>query len=300
MYIYKYKKLLSLNPILMKLKTFFLAFSLFLAFSAFSQECGSKLSPNHAALYAKYLQLAAVAPNPLPHDTCLNKELSVVFWIFLDSLGNNNVIPGNITTCIKNLNKYFKPICLKFDSCVTKYIPEHEYNKWIRADHEPKIVGNSYNYYIEKTINIYLVDNLITPAANGYAHPPGGRDLIVIRKTALTSMTPVHEMGHFFGLPHTFAEISINAADGPSSEFSNLTNSQTTGDGFYDTDADPYSIGSGSGPCGYVYGPKDANNQYYVPPVDNIMSYWGCRCRFTIEQLNWMAYTYLTARNYLH
>src|SRR5688572_26661534 len=101
----------------MKLRSIFLIILFCSVFQLFSQECGSKLLPNYAAIHAKYLQQMAVAPNPLPHDTCLNKELSVVFWIVLDSLNNNNVIPGAITTCINNLNKYFKPICLKFDSC---------------------------------------------------------------------------------------------------------------------------------------------------------------------------------------
>lgn len=284
----------------MKLKTFFLVFTLFLSFSVFSQDdCGSELPPNYASLHAKYLQIAAPSGTLLPHDTCLNKKLSIVFYVFLDSLGQPGVTAGQYAQCISILNKYFKPICLQFMNCSTKFIPEHEYNNWDRPNHEFKITGN-YNYFTEKTINIYLVTNMIVPPKNGYAYGPGGKDLIVMKKSAFTGMTAVHEMGHFMGLPHTFAEISTNSEDGPSSELVNLTNSQTSGDGFTDTDADPYSIGSGAGPCGFVYGPKDANNQYYVPPVDNIMSYWGCRCRFTQEQYNWMAYMYSTIRNYLH
>jgi hypothetical protein len=283
----------------MKLKTFFLAFTLFFSVTVLAQECGSKLMPNYVTLRKQYQQLAAANPTLLPHDTCLNKKLSIVFYIFLDSLGNPNVTPAQLTSCITILNKYFKPICLEFMNCSTVYIPEHEYNDWDKPNHENKIVGN-YNWFTEKTINIYLVANMVVPPKNGYAYGPGGRDLIVMRKSAFTGMTAVHEMGHFFGLPHTFAEISTNSEDGPSSELVNLSNCTTNGDGFCDTDADPYSTGSGTSPCGFVYGPKDANNQYYVPPVDNIMSYWSCRCRFTQEQYNWMAYMYITIRNYLH
>jgi len=263
------------------------------------KDCGTELPLNYASERAKFQQLLA-SSTLLPHDTCLNKKLSIVFYIFLDSLGNPGVSAANLTTCINNLNKYFKPICVKFENCSTKYIPEHEYNKWDKPNHEFKITGNN-NYYTDKTINIYLVDVILTPGGNGYAYMPGSsKDLIVLRKSALTTLTPVHEMGHFFGLPHTFAEISTNLSDGPSSEVVIRTNCTTNGDGFCDTDADPWPTGSSTAACGFTYGPKDVNNNYYMPPVDNIMSYWSCRCRFTQEQYNWMAYMYVTLRNYLH
>ena len=284
----------------MKHSFYLLVIFSFVCGNTFSQkECGTELMPNYASERAKFQQLMASSAL-LPHDTCLNKKLSIVFYVFLDSLGNPGVTAANINSCITILNKYFKPICIKFESCSTKYIPEHEYNKWDRPNHETKIVGN-YNYYTHKTINIYVVDNIIVPGANGYAHMPGDpRDLIVLRKSALGSLTPVHEMGHFMGLPHTFAEISTNLEDGPSTELVLRTNCTTNGDGFCDTDADPFPTGASPSPCGFVYGPKDANNNYYLPPVDNIMSYWNCRCRFTQEQYNWMAYMYVTMRNYLH
>lgn len=283
----------------MKHNLYLLVICFLISFTVKSQECGTKLMPDYAAQMAKYQQLLA-ANSLLPHDTCLNKKLSIVFYIFLDSLGNPGVTAANINTCITNLNKYFKPICITFEACSTKYIPEHEYNKWDKPNHEFKITGN-YNYYTEKTINIYLVDVILNPGGNGYAYMPGGtKDLIVIRKGALGSLTPVHEMGHFFGLPHTFAEISTSSPDGPSSELVRRTNCSTMGDGFCDTDADPWPTGSSSASCGFTYGPTDSNGKYYLPPVDNIMSYWTCRCRFTQEQYNWMAYMYVTIRNYLH
>ncbi len=106
-------------------------------------------------------------------------------------------------------------------------------------------------------------------------------------------------MGHFFGLPHTFEGPSPNA---PSTELVNETNCTTTGDGFCDTEADPYPAGVDvTKPCGLNYGPQDANGHYYTPPVDNIMTYYkGCNCRFTQQQYNHMAYIYYTIRNYLH
>jgi hypothetical protein len=266
--------------------------NLFFVFSVYSQECGTVLPPNYTATRQHYNQLRS-AGALLPHDTCLKKELSIVFYIFLDSLGTNNVPAANITTCLNNLNKYFKPICIKFLNCSTRTVPEYEYNEWDRPNHQYKIVGN-FNWHTDKTINIYLVDNIVVPGgANGYAD--AGDNLIVMKKSALTGLTPVHEMGHFFGLPHTF-EPTVPT------ELVRRTNCYTTGDMFCDTDADPYPITGPPplGPCGFTYGPTDPAGDYYVPPVDNIMSYWGCRCRFTQEQYNYMAWTYITSLSYLH
>jgi len=161
----------------MRLKVFLLTIVLFSSFLAFSQECGSKLPDNYAAMRKQYNNfIAAPSGSLLPHDTCLNKKLSIVFYVFLDSLGNPNVTTGQYAACIAILNKYFKPICLQFMNCSTVFIPEHEYNKWDRPNHEFKITGNSYNWFTEKTINIYLVQQMIVPPKAGYAYGPGGKD----------------------------------------------------------------------------------------------------------------------------
>ena len=52
--------------------------------------------------------------------------------------------------------------------------------------------------------------------------------------------------------------------------------------------------------CNYQTGIKDGNNEYYVPPVDNLMSLYPCRCHFSQEQYNYMAHIILTKRLYLH
>ena len=75
-----------------------------------------------------------------------------------------------------------------------------------------------------------------------------------------------------------------------------------SGDGFCDTEADPHPIGEVQGaPCDFQSGPKDANNDYYTPPLDNYMTYFKpCRCRFTQEQYNFMALTFLLGGTQLH
>jgi hypothetical protein len=84
----------------------------------------------------------------------------------------------------------------------------------------------------------------------------------------------------------------------------NGMNCETTGDLVCDTAADPDPEGNcdPDDKCNYTGTPViDANGDWYVPPTDNYMSYYGspCRCRFTPGQYNRMIQQYLTNRSYL-
>lgn len=274
----------------MKFKLLFFLGVFFSCFAVNAQTCGTHFSAKQMKSHFELMSSGSYQA----HDTCLNKKLSIVFHIVLDSNNAPGVTPTDLSDCIDKLNLYFKRICITFMNCSTNYIPNYNYNKWQDVEHEPPVFAN---YYVDSTINIYLVEGIVTPAgAAGYAYGPGGPDAIVIQKSSISDMTPVHEMGHFFGLPHTFE------GTGGSIELVNGSNCLTTGDGFCDTEADPYPTGDDANePCSFKYGPVDANSNYYTPPVDNIMTYFkNCRCRFTQQQYNHMAYTYYTSRNYLH
>lgn len=249
-----------------------------------NSKCGFKMSAaelqNH---YAKVLSMTSM----LPHDTCLNRELSLVFHIVLDSMGQPGVTQAEIDVCVTNLNLAWKPICISFKSCSLNYVPDYNYNQWEEDYDEPTFSGN---YYGDNTIDVVLVENIVLPAgAAGYASTMGH---IVMNKNALSGITPIHEMGHLFGLPHTFEP----------GEMVRRTNCYTSGDGFCDTEADPHPDGEVTGaPCGFQPGPKDANNDYYTPPLDNYMTYFKpCRCRFTQEQYNFMALTFILSGTHLH
>jgi phage-related protein len=104
-------------------------------------------------------------------------------------------------------------------------------------------------------------------------------------------------MGHFFGLYHTFdQDFGVELVDG--------SNCETTGDLVCDTEADPTDEGDHLPypDCNYT-GPymTDANGDYYVPPTNNIMSYYSfdCICRFTPQQYNRMLEQYQQFRSYL-
>jgi hypothetical protein len=143
-----------------------------------------------------------------------------------------------------------------------------------------------------------FVKTISFPAgAAGYAPlatslPPNPKDIIVIKKNTVNLMkkTICHELGHFFGLYHTF-ETKFGA------ELVNGSNCKTTGDLICDTEADIQTPNITN--CQYAGADKDAKGNFYFPPIGNIMSFHDCFCKFTTEQYNKMAYVFLNYRKYL-
>lgn len=309
---------------------------LYLFFLTCSLQLQLKSADNHIAYDVKdhkTVSHKSVAPNfftNIPRDTCLDKKFSVVFYIILDSIHSMpNTTPASVTayinaiplaTAINIMNTAFSRLCVSFEHCKTVTISNYSYNKWKTGVIDSIVTAN---WYSEKTLNIYLPSKVIStlPFDNvSYSAPLSSgtvttKDFIVVQQNMLISLNNasfagshlLHALGHFFGLPHTYAEVSASLADGPSTELVNGSNSTTNGDGFDDTDADcfPTNFNASVMPvpiCTYEYktGTLDANGKYYSPPIDNFMSLYECRCRFSQRQYNAMAKTILTKRLYLH
>lgn len=225
---------------------------------------------------------------------CLNKKLSIIAYIVRDSLGDPGITQQQVFEAIDSANKDFAPICLSFIVCDFVYVDNFQYDNYHIApnpdtlDDEKEMLTL---YYRPAIINMYFVKDITTSPECGHAYMPGSPwDLVVIKKECLPTKTISHELGHFFGLYHTF-ENPGELVDG-----SNCTSS---GDQLCDTPADPKGTVDAS--CKFT-GPvfKDANGDWYFPPVDNIMSYYdNCPCRFTREQYLRMVEQYLLFRSYL-
>ncbi len=133
-------------------------------------------------------------------------------------------------------------------------------------------------------INIWLVNKITgtSPGGGGiagYATLPGGSpevDGLVLRydqvKWAIT-----HELGHFFGLRHTF-QGSDNASTCP-------PNTDCAIDGDMVCDTDPHALTSG---C--PTGTNSCANKPWSPVVYNIMNYSSCPNRFSLGQKERMIY----------
>lgn len=249
--------------------------------------CGTKLSPQNIALEKTNLLTPTV--NSLAPQCCLGKTLSMTFWIVKDSSGQANVSPAAITQAVTDLNTYFSPICLSFSVCAINYIDDWNYDSL----YFPSERDQMYTLYqTPKTINVYLTRVIATnpnTTVAGLGVLPPGDNAIWLTKGSLTGKTFPHETGHFFGLHHTFeTSFGLELVDG--------SNCTTAGDLICDTPADPG--GSNSADCQLSPYTQDANGDWYVPMIGNIMSYYdaACSCGFTTQQYNRMCQQYLTLR----
>lgn len=285
-------------------------------FFCFSQNT-SKPAPGPKPSQKKYNSALTNSVNTSKRPTCVDKQFSIVFYIVLDSIspsqanypGVNMATASTLALLMNALNDAFKPICVSFTNCSVVHINNFNYGKtWLKNTTEAYVTGS---YYTDKTINFYIVDTLSLTHGNtetkGYSYEPTTsnlagpkKDLLVIENADLMDFpVTLHQLGHYFGLPHTFDEVllpAVPAASPPppagvvSQEYADGSNCATHGDRFCDTDADPRSGA-----------PKDGMNTYYIPPGDNIMSYYyASRCRFTTEQYNYMADVIQNKRLYLH
>jgi hypothetical protein len=227
---------------------------------------------------------------------CVDKKFSVVAHIFLDSLGNAGVTETQITEAFEGANSDFADICISFEVCEFVYHPNFEYD---RHDREQEWEELQVLYHQENRINVFYVNKIEVPEkVCGYAGLGQIANTvfsgIVIQKTGgcCGQQTHSHELGHYFGLEHTFEGGGIELADG--------SNCETAGDGICDTPADPYVHPSPvedyvDDNCRFIFMGQDANGDYYDPITGNIMSYYpgACTCGFTHGQLKKMALHYL-------
>ncbi len=218
---------------------------------------------------------------------CLRKHYHFDVHLVMDSLRNVQDISG-LEGAIQNANQMFAPICLSFSICGVDTVENYKYEALYP---EPEIGELATLFNQDRRINLYIVqDTLKAPGVGGLcAGGVGSRSNANIYLLSLGSLT--HELGHFFGLSHTFEGNGTENVDG--------SNCETEGDRICDTPADPFVPGDPMTDyiedCVFISLKKDANGEYYQPHVGNIMSYYPCSCGFTRGQYLKMANNYFNS-----
>lgn len=217
---------------------------------------------------------------------CYQKKFNVHVHIILDSLQNSTVTRSQIDAVFEEATSKFSPICLSFEVCKVDTIKNYNFDSIPKAKEYFEVHTK---FSSDKRINVYILTNTFIEKNMSIQKICGlAGESIYISKNCMGALT--HELGHFFGLAHTF--------EGEGKELVNGSNCLTEGDRICDTPADPYiqfaDIKHYIKDCEFINNQTDANGEYYQPHLGNIMSYYDCPCQqFSRGQFLKMGENYL-------
>lgn len=189
-------------------------------------------------------------------------------------------------------------------NCTNGIVHHYDENtQWKQSNIYNYIYSNvgTYKWSPTRYLNIYIVDNIIPSGAVlgggtivGYTHIPGtapnvGSDAIVYNRSflgGLMARSLSHEIGHWFGLSHTF---------GGTNDAGVICGNDDIGDtpataGFYSTCPLPYTM------------LNDSCDPGHRPNMNNFMDYSGCPMMFTqgqTDKMRFVAQNSTASRNYL-
>ncbi|HEX2935993.1 MAG TPA: M43 family zinc metalloprotease [Bacteroidales bacterium] len=256
-------------------------------FNITAQWCGTTVLANQIQLEST-LSIPALTPTQgLPK---VNRNLSVAFYVVLDSLKRAGVTTNQIDDAIARLNTEFSPIGLQFHICSVNYVENYQFDNIQAGGNENALtLSNS----TKDVINIYLATAVFDPfknAVKGYTYmPASSRNYIFLTKYFIEGSELSHQLGHFFNLYHTH-ETAFGREDVA------RDNCDKAGDLCCDTEADPNIFGMVNADCLFSdESLKDPKGALYNPSSKNIMSYSSdiCRCYFSKMQYQRIAHAVL-------
>lgn len=223
---------------------------------------------------------------------CIKKTFNVVAHVVRSERGPLVTTPEDIQASIKKVNQLFAPICIQFQICEIDTIENSQYDTLQHSTEWAELAvtyGQAYKINIYFVGDIEYIDACGIAGVGGISSPMSTQGILLPCNGALA-----HEMGHFFGLRHTFG-----GGTERTEELVKAGNCATTGDFVCDTPADPYITRDSikwyvqDPNCRFIDLSQDLQGEWYVPHVTNIMSYYPCAKDFTDGQYRRMVDTYL-------
>ncbi len=218
--------------------------------------------------------------------------IPIALHIITDSNGEGNeMTPELFLQALDSINQYLLTVNLKAELCLLNIVYDDD-NVNPLIDFNGLLLDSLHE---SGHVNIFMPNTVSGTGAGGASTIVGGLftndDYLFILGQGATYGLIAHELGHFFGLYHTF-ETRFGA------ELVNGSNCDIAGDLLCDTDADHGLVRSDvdSTSCSWLYPNSvfDSNNEAFNPSITNFMSYSQLHCvnEFTPQQLQVMRNTY--------
>jgi hypothetical protein len=277
------------------------------------RSCAVEMTPDERDAHRRTVQALRAAGWPGATEREAASHLlyvPVMMHIVRSADGNDGLSTADAELALERANLKYEPVGIQFFQCGGPNIIESDY--WYDLEFqfewdngcgvntpEYDLTGD---YQVPGLINIYWVNT------NGWSWSAGPSaiqnscmDWVVMHQGHADSYrTLAHELGHYFGLPHTFSGFDENVTRNP---LQACYNCEEEGDLFCDTPADHHNNddeGSWDG-C-------DPSDEYddcgvlLTPDPENLMSYCHCNTQqqhFSAEQRAAMRYNLQHGRSYI-
>ena len=229
------------------------------------------------------------------------KYIKLNWTVILNGGASTNIDQPRIDALMAEVNADFLPYRIQFCADPATFVEDATHYS-LNVSTEDASLKTTHGTTPNDWCNVYVVGNITSPSAGGYARFPydpfGGYNIrggVVLARGNMFvgTHTLAHELGHTFGLYHTFHGVDEVTPCTACYENSDYTGMDTEGDWCSDTRPHP----TNANVCG------DAGTDGCAPfaawtgsPVDNHMSYSFCTSTFTSQQggrMHCMIDTYL-------